>query len=121
MWSYGTLILELLTGRVSAHSAPEGFNGVDLCSWVYRAVREEWTAEIFDRELMGQRSSSQGMLTLLQVAMRCCDKSPENRPEMTGVVRELENIHVDDSEDEQDFSFDRSFADDSFTTNALRP
>ncbi|KAK6156904.1 hypothetical protein DH2020_011152 [Rehmannia glutinosa] len=31
VWSYGCLLLELLTGRIPAHSAPPGINGVDLC------------------------------------------------------------------------------------------
>nr|XP_010937522.1 probable inactive receptor kinase At2g26730 [Elaeis guineensis] len=43
IWSYGCLLLELLTGKISAHSAPEGIQGVELCNWVHRAVREEWT------------------------------------------------------------------------------
>lgn len=104
VWSYGCLLLELLTGRVSSHSAPAGVNGADLCSWVHRAVREEWTAEIFDAEIAVQRNASQGMLRLLQIAIRCCDKSPEKRPEMSDVVREVEMIRVKETEDDEDLS-----------------
>ncbi|KAA8536473.1 hypothetical protein F0562_028951 [Nyssa sinensis] len=77
VWSYGGFLLELLTGKVSAHSAHEGLSSVDLCNWVHRAVREEWTAEIFDLEIAAQRSANHGMLRLLNLAVRCCDKSPE--------------------------------------------
>nr|GMC87769.1 probable inactive receptor kinase At2g26730 [Ipomoea batatas] len=104
VWSYGCLLLELLTGRVSSHSAPAGVNGADLCSWVHRAVREEWTAEIFDAEISAQKSASQGMLRLLQIAIRCCEKSPEKRPEMSDVVREVEMIRVHETDDEEDQS-----------------
>ncbi|XP_071937510.1 pollen receptor-like kinase 1 [Coffea arabica] len=118
VWSYGCLLLELVTGRVSADSAPPGTNAVDLCRWVHRAVREEWTAEIFDVEIAVQRSANHGMLKLLQIAMRCCASSPENRPEMSEVAREVENIVVTaDSEDEEEFSsMDRSLTDESMST-----
>lgn len=119
VWSYGCLLLELLTGKISAYAAPPGVNGVDICSWVHRAVREEWTAEIFDGEISVNRTAAaHGMLRLLQIAMRCCDKSPEKRPEMTEVVREMENIKVIESEDEDDLSLDRSLTDDSMSTSA---
>ncbi|KAK6143716.1 hypothetical protein DH2020_024064 [Rehmannia glutinosa] len=118
VWSYGVLLLELLTGRIPAHSAPPGTNGVDLSGWVHRAVREEWTAEIFDAEIAVQRGANQGMLRLLQIAIKCCDKSPEKRPEISQVLAEVEEIKVGgDSEDEEYpySSFDRSLTDDSLS------
>ncbi|XVF01599.1 hypothetical protein REPUB_Repub04eG0102300 [Reevesia pubescens] len=118
VWSYGCLLLELLTGRLSVHSAPPGINGVDLCSWVHRAVREEWTAEIFDMEISVQRSAAPGMLKLLQFAIRCCDMTPENRPEMTEILREIDNIKAIESDDEEELSADHSLTDESFSTNA---
>ncbi|KAK5838143.1 hypothetical protein PVK06_006870 [Gossypium arboreum] len=118
VWSYGCFLLELLTGRLSAHSAPPGINGVDLCSWVHRAVREEWTAEIFDIEISVQRSAAPGMLKLLQIAIRCCDKIPEKRPEMTEIVREIDSIKAVDSDDSDELSADQSLTDESFSANA---
>ncbi|KAE8721796.1 Cationic peroxidase 2 precursor [Hibiscus syriacus] len=118
VWSYGCLLLELLTGRLSNHSAPPGINGVDLCSWVHRAVREEWTAEIFDTEISVQRSATPGMLKLLQVAIRCCEKVPEKRPEMAEVVREIDSIKAVDSDESEELSVDQSLTDESFSTNA---
>ncbi|XP_050378996.1 probable inactive receptor kinase At2g26730 [Argentina anserina] len=95
VWSYGSLLLELLTGKISVCTAPSGVSGVDLCSWVHRAVREEWTAEIFDVELSDEhRTTSSGMLRLLQIAMQCCDPSPEKRPMMSEVAREVQNIRI---------------------------
>ncbi|KAL0357085.1 UNVERIFIED_CONTAM: putative inactive receptor kinase [Sesamum calycinum] len=112
------LLLELLTGRIPAHSAPPGTNGVDLSGWVHRAVREEWTAEIFDPEIAVQRGANQGMLRLMKIAMRCCEKSPEKRPEISQVVAEVEDVKVAvDSEDEE-FSYsslDPSVTDDSLS------
>ncbi|KAI4318700.1 hypothetical protein MLD38_032375 [Melastoma candidum] len=118
VWSFGCLLLELLTGRVSANSTPQGVNGVELCVWVHRAVREEWTAEIFDQEIVAQRNASLGMVRLLQVALKCCERSPEKRPEISEIVREVENIKVvADSEDESDVSIDRSLTDESLSVD----
>ncbi|KAM7470453.1 hypothetical protein LguiA_008636 [Lonicera macranthoides] len=114
VWSYGCLLLELLTGRVSAHAAS---NGVDLGSWVHHAVREEWTAEIFDLEISVQRSAAHGMLRLLQLAVRCCDKSPDKRPDMSEVVREVENVKVIIDSEDDEFS-DRSLTDDSMSATS---
>lgn len=91
---------------------------MDLYSWVHRAVREEWTAEIFDIEISAQRSAAPGMVKLLQVAIRCCDKTPENRPEMTEIVREIDGIKAVDSDDSDELSADQSLTDESFTANS---
>ncbi|KAL8239545.1 hypothetical protein R6Q59_016112 [Mikania micrantha] len=122
VWSYGSLVMELLTGRVSILSVPQDNKAVDLCNWVHRAIREEWTAEIFDLELMVQRSAIHGMLKLLDLAVRCCDKVPEKRPDMSEVVREVESISVPniDSESEEDLSMDRSLTDDSMSATPSR-
>ncbi|KAL9174582.1 hypothetical protein ABFS82_02G060800 [Erythranthe guttata] len=113
VWSYGSLLLELLTGRIPAHSAPPGTGGIDLCGWVNRAVREEWTAEIFDPEIAVQKDASKGMLRLLRVAMKCCENSPEKRPEISQVLAEVEEVEValDSEDDELSYSsLDRSAA-----------
>ncbi|KAI4342079.1 hypothetical protein MLD38_026738 [Melastoma candidum] len=90
MWSFGCLLLELLTGRVSVNSGPQGVYGMELCAWVHRAVREEWTAETFDQEIVAQRNASVGMVRLLQVAVKCCERLPDKRPE----ISEVESIKV---------------------------
>lgn len=118
VWSYGCLLLELLTGKVGVHTAPPGVSGVDLCTWVHTAIREEWTAEIFDGEIaVNRRSALPGMLRLLVIALHCVEKLPEKRPEMSEVVRQVEEIQFkDQSEDEGDLSLERSYTDDSIST-----
>ncbi|KAL8097503.1 putative inactive receptor kinase At2g26730 [Apium graveolens] len=121
IWCFGGLLLELLTGRVCVHSAPPEANGIDLCNWVHRAVREEWTAEIFDPEVSSRRGAYNGMLGVLQMAIRCCDKLPDKRPSISELVRELENVKsvIIDSEDDEDFSNRSSYTDESLSEKSI--
>ncbi|GMI88365.1 hypothetical protein like AT4G31250 [Hibiscus trionum] len=118
VWSYGCLLLELLTGRVSVHSAPPGINGVDLCKWVQRAVTEGWVAEIFDKELSVKKNAGPGMMKLFEIALRCCDESPEKRPKMTEIVREIVGIKGAESDKEAELSAAQLSTDESFATHA---
>ncbi|CAN0874952.1 Probable inactive receptor kinase At5g58300 [Linum grandiflorum] len=123
IWSYGCLLLELLTGRVPTYELSSSNGSVDLCNWVNRAVREEWTCEVLDVEIGMQRSAIPGMLNLLQLAMRCCDKSPEKRPDIDEVLMELKGVDVvmesEDEEEEEELSMDQSLEDQSLSTNIL--
>lgn len=92
---------------------------MDLCGWVNRAVREEWTAEIFDPEILVNRVANHGMLRLIQIAMKCCDKSPEKRPEIGLVAAEVEKVRVAvDSEDEEIAAYSSSLTDDSYSASS---
>ncbi|MCI73696.1 putative inactive leucine-rich repeat receptor-like protein kinase IMK2-like, partial [Trifolium medium] len=49
-------------------------NGVDLPQWVASIVKEEWTNEVFDVDLM-RDSSTNGdeLLNTLKLALHCVD------------------------------------------------
>ncbi|KAJ0965449.1 hypothetical protein J5N97_026587 [Dioscorea zingiberensis] len=48
VYSFGMLLLELLTGKLVQD------NGIELTKWVNNVVREEWTVEVFDRALLAE-------------------------------------------------------------------
>ncbi|TKY56912.1 leucine-rich repeat receptor protein kinase IMK3 [Spatholobus suberectus] len=89
VYSLGVILLELLTGKPPG----EAMNGVDLPQWVASIVKEEWTNEVFDVELMRDASTyGDEMLNTLKLALHCVDPSPSARPEVQQVLQQLEEI-----------------------------
>ncbi|KAF3330867.1 Leucine-rich repeat receptor-like protein kinase PXC1 [Carex littledalei] len=115
VYSFGVLILEVLTGRVPTqcpppltdstsqkkHNKSVGVANVDasdvgLVEWVRLVVREEWTAEVFDVELLRYKDIEEEMVSMLHVGLACVNQLPENRPNMSEVVKLIEGIRVED-------------------------
>ncbi|GFS33597.1 inflorescence meristem receptor-like kinase 2 [Actinidia rufa] len=94
VYSLGVIILELLTGK----SPGEAMHGVDLPQWVASIVKEEWTNEVFDLELMRDASTiGDELLNTLKLALHCVDPSPAARPEVQQVLQQLEEIRPETS------------------------
>lgn len=109
--AFGVLLLEILTGRTSGGGGGGGAGAsANLPDWVRSVVREEWTAEVFDVELMRYKNVEEEMVAMLQVALACVARQPDNRPAMAEVVRMIQEIRVersplageDDGDDEDD-------------------
>lgn len=81
VYSFGVILLELLTGKLVQN------NGFDLAQWVHSVVREEWTVEVFDKALIAEGGIEDGMVRLLQVALKCIDSSVDARPTMSQVAQ----------------------------------
>lgn len=96
VYSFGVLLLELLTGK-SPNQASLGDEGIDLPRWVQSVVREEWTAEVFDVELMRYNNIEEEMVQLLQIAMACVSTVPDQRPSMPEVLRMIEDMNRSES------------------------
>jgi len=88
----GVILLELLTGKMPMVQN----NGMDLATWVVSVVKEEWTVEVFDRALIREGASEERMVNLLQVAIKCVDRSPDSRPSINQVASMINNIKEED-------------------------
>jgi hypothetical protein len=99
VYSFGVLLLEILTGKCP-NMVETGHSGgaVDLPRWVQSVVREEWTAEVFDLELMRYKDIEEEMVGLLQIAMACTAVAADHRPKMGHVVKLIEDIRGGGSE-----------------------
>ncbi|KAI0516276.1 hypothetical protein KFK09_008948 [Dendrobium nobile] len=84
VYSFGVLLLELLTGK-----SPE--EGVNLPQLVQAVLREEWSTDVLDLELLRQQNVEE-MVQLLQIAVNCTVKCPDSRPSMPEVVAQIEAI-----------------------------
>ncbi|GMY07391.1 probable inactive receptor kinase At4g23740 [Fagus crenata] len=91
VYSFGVLLLELLTGK-SPIQAAGGHEVVHLVRWVNSVVREEWTAEVFDVELLRYPNIEEEMVEMLQIGLTCVARMPEDRPKMPDVVKLVEEV-----------------------------
>ncbi|KAK4384891.1 putative inactive receptor kinase [Sesamum angolense] len=91
VYSFGVLLLELLTGKSPVH-ASGGEDVLHLVRWVHSVVREEWTGEVFDVELLRYPNIEEEMVAMLQIGLSCVARMPEQRPKIGEVVKMLEEI-----------------------------
>ncbi|KAK4395517.1 putative inactive receptor kinase [Sesamum angolense] len=86
VYSFGVLLLELLTGKAPLE------DGLDLPRWVESVVREEWTSEVFDLELLRHQNVEEEMVQLLQLGIDCTAQYPDQRPSISQVAKRIEEL-----------------------------
>ncbi|TYH44388.1 hypothetical protein ES332_D11G190900v1 [Gossypium tomentosum] len=99
VYSFGILLLELLTGKAPTHALLNE-EGIDLPRWVQSIVREDWTSEVFDVELLRYQNVEDDMVQLLQLAINCTAQYPDKRPSMAEVMNQIEDLCRSNSEKE---------------------
>ncbi|KAL9227864.1 hypothetical protein vseg_003506 [Gypsophila vaccaria] len=104
VYSFGVLLLEVLTAKPPTQfpspTRPKNVEeelSADLPKWVRSVVRDEWTAEVFDPELLRYKNIEEELVSMLHVAMACVVPQPEKRPTMMEVAKMIEEIRVEQS------------------------
>ncbi|CAO2180794.1 unnamed protein product [Urochloa humidicola] len=94
VYAFGVVLLELLTGRCPGSELPNGGVVVELPRWVQSVVREEWTSEVFDLELMKDKGIEEEMVAMLQLALSCAAAAPDQRPKIGYVVKMIDEVRA---------------------------
>ncbi|XP_073137164.1 probable leucine-rich repeat receptor-like protein kinase At1g68400 [Henckelia pumila] len=103
VYCFGILLLEIVTGKVpcpltgsgsssSRASSDQGQGDADLSSWVRAAVNNDWSTDILDVEILGEKEGYDEMLKLTNIALECTDMVPERRPRMSHVSSKIQDM-----------------------------
>ncbi|KAG7591223.1 Leucine-rich repeat-containing N-terminal plant-type [Arabidopsis thaliana x Arabidopsis arenosa] len=93
VYSFGVLLLELLTGRTPFQDLVQEY-GSDISRWV-RAVREEETESGEEPTSSGNEASEEKLQALLSIATVCVTIQPENRPVMREVLKMVRDARAE--------------------------
>ncbi|KAF6150392.1 hypothetical protein GIB67_034091 [Kingdonia uniflora] len=113
VYSFGVLLLEILTGKYPLSKEEQV---MDLPMWVRSVVRDEWTAEVFDPELLRYKNIEEELVAMLHVALVCVVDQAEKRPNMSEVAKMIEDIRVEQSPLGEDLDESRSSLSPSLAT-----
>ncbi|MQL97509.1 hypothetical protein Taro_030205 [Colocasia esculenta] len=92
VYSYGVVLLELLSGKKPTD--PSEFGDSNLVGWAKQKVREGKGGEVFDPELVGEKSCEEELHRYLKVACGCLDDRPLRRPSMVQVMAMFKELQA---------------------------
>ncbi|KAL8159101.1 hypothetical protein V2J09_000638 [Rumex salicifolius] len=87
VYSFGVILLELITGKPAVN------DGIELAKWVIsKTIEHQKWDYILDPDVSQTSTAVQSqMLAVLQIALACVDSQSENRPKMKSITRMLLN------------------------------
>jgi hypothetical protein len=98
VYSYGVILLELLSGKRPIDSSEFGDDN-NLVGWSKKLYRERRIIEILDPDLVIQTSSEGELFQYLRIAFECLEERPYRRPTMIQVMAMFKELQVDTDND----------------------
>ncbi|AES61239.1 putative protein kinase RLK-Pelle-LRR-XI-1 family [Medicago truncatula] len=88
IYSYGVVLLELLTGKMPLDHTFE--EAVDIVEWIQKKRNNKAMLEALDPTIAGQcKHVQEEMLLVLRIALLCTAKLPKERPSMRDIITML--------------------------------
>ncbi|KAJ0661693.1 putative non-specific serine/threonine protein kinase [Helianthus annuus] len=87
MYSYGILLLEMLTGKKPVDPMFEG--GLGLHSYARRALADGCVLQIVGPVLLSDDVNENCLISLVKVGVQCSNESPQDRMDIGNVIHEL--------------------------------
>lgn len=87
MYSYGILLLEMLTGKKPVDPMFEG--GLSLHTYARSALADGFVLQIVDQVLLNEDVNEKSLISLVKVGVQCSYESPQDRMDIGSVVHEL--------------------------------
>ncbi|KAL5079893.1 hypothetical protein RYX36_008314 [Vicia faba] len=100
VWSLGLLTLEILTGKFPANFIQQ--SEVSLANWVDSVVQEEWTSQVFDKDMEFSRNSEGEIFKLLKIALACCEMDVDKRLDLNEAVDRIQEVQIQEDNNEVD-------------------
>ncbi|KAL5717649.1 hypothetical protein ACHQM5_010629 [Ranunculus cassubicifolius] len=98
VYSFGVILLEMLTGRSPDFSPPTTSSStemLDLVKWVRKGFQEESPlSDMVDNILLQEVHAKKEVLAVFHLALSCTEQDPEIRPRMKNVCENLDRIGV---------------------------
>ncbi|KAL2335850.1 hypothetical protein Fmac_010296 [Flemingia macrophylla] len=98
VYSYGVILLELLSGKRPIDSSEFGDDN-NLVGWSKKLYKEKRINEILDPDLIMQTSTESELLQYLRIAFECLDERPYRRPTMIQVMAMFKELQGDADND----------------------
>lgn len=88
IYSYGVVLLELLTGKMPLDPTFE--DAVDIVEWIRKKKNNKALLEALDPTIAGEcKYVQEEMLLVLRIALLCTSKLPKERPSMRDIITML--------------------------------
>ncbi|PIN10616.1 Serine/threonine protein kinase [Handroanthus impetiginosus] len=105
VYCFGIIVLEIVTGKdltspllssPSSLGSNKGGRGYtrDLSVWVRAALNNDWSPDILDMEIVGEKEGYDQMLRLTEIGLECTHELPERRPKMTQVLSRVQDAII---------------------------